>query len=181
MEEVWKTYPKCNFVEISSMGRIRTLDRVIQKRTRYGGVIFQVIKGKELKQSFTRGRYLFFAYSKEGIIYQIRTNRAVAETFIPNLLNKPEVNHINGVKTDNRVENLEWVTAKENSDHAIRTGLKRPHKPTKRWRKVKCVETKKIYESTVSAAKNEGCNASAVRNVLCGSSKTSNNKHFVYI
>ncbi len=53
----------------------------------------------------------------------MRLNRLVALCFIPNTENKPCVNHINGRKSDNNVGNLEWVTFKENTNHAIKTGL----------------------------------------------------------
>lgn len=59
----------------------------------------------------------------DGVPSNKLVHRLVAETWIENSQKKPQVNHINGVKTDNMVENLEWCTAKENTDHMHRIGL----------------------------------------------------------
>ena len=105
--EIWKDIAGCsNDYQISNLGNIKNK------------------KGLILKQKINkyRGNYKLIILSKYGNRI-LRVHRLVAKTFIPNPLNKPEVNHINGDKTDNRVENLEWVTRKENTIHMYKTGL----------------------------------------------------------
>ena len=87
------------------------------------GRIFNSRTGKELRQQ-SNGRYNKVTLSIDGKQRQFLVHRIIAELFIPNPENKGEVNHINGIKTDNRVENLEWVTPQENQQHSVRIGLK---------------------------------------------------------
>lgn len=69
----------------------------------------------------TSGNYITVDFSGVGVF---SAHRLVAQAFLPNPENKPEVNHKNGIKSDNRVNNLEWSTPVENMQHAISTGLK---------------------------------------------------------
>lgn len=67
--------------------------------------------------------YKFASLLIDGQQKRMRVHRMVAMTFIDNPENKPYVNHINGNRSDNNVENLEWVTPSENTQHAVKTGL----------------------------------------------------------
>lgn len=87
------------------------------KINRVGDIIG--MRGKMLKPWKVKG-YPMVELNHSGIA----VHRLVALTFIPNLKGKPQVNHRNGIKTDNRVENLEWCTNQENQNHAVENDLK---------------------------------------------------------
>lgn len=84
--------------------------------------------GKKKKLSpCDNGGYLSVGIYHKGKYHMLYIHRLVATYFIKNKDNKPEVNHKNGNKKDNKVSNLEWSTSKENTDHAIKTGLRKIH------------------------------------------------------
>ena len=105
-------------VKVSDSGEIITFDH---NSVRKNGKVDNR-KGKVLKPTLRKG-YLAVTLTHNGERKTYGVHRLVADAFIPNPENKPTVNHINGVKTDNRVDNLEWATMKENCDHKWRTGL----------------------------------------------------------
>lgn len=119
--EIWK--PVVGFeneYKVSNYGRVRTNSLF---RTSKDGRTY-LVKARILKQYKQRG-YLNVTLSKCGHYKKARVHRLVAAAFIPNPDNKPEVNHIDGNKQNNGVENLEWCTSAENSRHALEHGLSR--------------------------------------------------------
>lgn len=87
------------------------------------GVILSKFKDDRLKTQIQNSGYEICHLSKEGERKAKLVHRIVAKTFIPNPENKPQVNHKNGIKTDNRAVNLEWVSLEENMRHAFDNGL----------------------------------------------------------
>lgn len=80
-------------------------------------------KGKKLKPGIDSYGYLKVTLTNNGVRKSYFVHRLVALAFLPNPENKPTVNHKNGIKTDNRVNNLEWATNKEQKIHAIKNNL----------------------------------------------------------
>jgi hypothetical protein len=134
-----------------------------------GGWFFRLTKEQEIKQSNCRGYYKVGLCSN-NVMTQPRTNRLVAQAFIPNPENKPCVNHINGIKTDNRVENLEWCTYKENNTHAVLTGLRKEKTGKDRFnsKSVICKKTNKVYYTIQDAAKDINVHPATLSRALRG-------------
>lgn len=116
MNEVWKDIPNYYGYQVSNMGRVKSLGN---KSNHLGEIL--------LKQSTVLG-YKTICLYRESKAKALKVHRLVAEAFLPNPNVLPMVNHKDGNKTNNIVSNLEWCTAKENTAHAIKTGLQPPNK-----------------------------------------------------
>lgn len=132
--------------------------------------------GKVLIQHKNKFGYMNVMLRKDGKQKQHKVHRLVAQAFIPNPQGKEQVNHIDGDKTNNAVWNLEWVTPKENVNHAFRTGLNIQKGNNKT--PVLCVETGIIYPSVKRASEDMGIISTSIFNVLSGLSENARGYHF---
>lgn len=109
--EVWKDIKGYEgLYRVSNYGRVKSLKR-------------NTACERILKPRLDKGGYLYINLSKNGICKSKKVHRLVGDCFILNLKHKPQINHIDGNKTNNYVNNLEWSTAAENARHAVDTGL----------------------------------------------------------
>ena len=124
--EVWQDIPGFEgHYQASTEGKIRSLKRG---------------KVRELCQPLNADGYPQLKLTMNGKSKTFRVHRLIALTFIPNPLNLPEVNHVKGIKVDNRVSELEWCDRSEQMSHAFRTGLK-THKGVNNTRHDKTIYT----------------------------------------
>ena len=157
-EEIWKDVVGYSNYEVSSIGRIRN------KRT-----------GNILKPIVDKDGYFRVHLNNDRNIKIV--HRLVAEAFVENPLKKPQVNHIDGNKSNNSYENLEWCTSFENNMHALDTGLRNIRKP------VRIIETGEIFDSIKECADAIGAKSQNVQAALNGSYNhhTVKDLHFEYV
>lgn len=168
MGEIWK--PVAGFdgkYEVSNCGRVRSIDHGVQS---LGG--WRTVKGRVLKQRVEHGYCRVQLSIDKSSHPHKQVHRLVAEAFVPNPENKPEVNHIDGCKTNNCSDNLEWVTSSENSIHALENGLQ-SHKSDEEMQKMWEASSKPVirddgewYASASKAAESIGAERSSVAKAI---------------
>lgn len=122
------------------------------KISRDGDIFGQ--RDKKLKPALNHWGYKTVVLCNNNFRKTMKVHRLVAITYIPNSEGKPTVNHKNGVKTDNSVENLEWATVKEQQVHRVHTlgfGTEKANRANKKL--IRCLETGEMFNSIKEAAK----------------------------
>ena len=158
-EELWREWPQDPRILVSNKGNVLSYKR---------GAPYP------LKVSRNRNGGYQMVSAGSGSTSKQYVHRMVAETWLDNPNHYRDVNHINGDKDDNRVENLEWVTHGENVCHAYRTGL------NKRTTPVRVVETGEVFESLSECARRIGGEPGNIWKCLTGRRSTCRGYHFEY-
>lgn len=153
MEEIWKRIEWSPDYEISSYGRLKSYKR-------------DKTNGKLIKLTPRKTGYITVQIDdiRTGKIKLTGVHRLVAEAFIPNPENKGDVNHIDENKSNNHVDNLEWMTRKEN----INYGTHNEQVSEFRKKKIECIELNKIFDSLTQASKELGISGSNISRVCNG-------------
>ncbi len=120
MQETWKDIPGYEkMYQASNLGRIRSLDRYVKGNKNK----LRLYPGSILKGTPDKDGYLKLSLSKENKQISFGIGRLVAKTFLENINNFKEINHKDGNKQNNSIDNLEWCTRSQNEKHAYDTGL----------------------------------------------------------
>lgn len=149
--EQWRVIDDTNDrYEISSLGRVKSLWRIKFKGVSHKQLI---LEPGTTEQGYQKITIQIIDENGNSIPKEFLVHRLVAKTFIPNPFNKETVNHKNGIKSDNSIENLEWATQSENNKHAYETGLNSNHLQYNTQKKtVICKETGQRWLSLAQAS-----------------------------
>lgn len=154
MGETWRDIPGYPGYQASSLGRVRSIDRCLLRSDGRQRAYY----GKELKANKTKDGYLR-VFPRGAVCVHV----LVAKAFLPNPDKLEQVNHIDGDKENNRVDNLEWVSRAQNIQHAKYTLRRNIGFPCKR---ILCVETGKEYKSIREAWRDTGIHWTCIAKVI---------------
>ena len=178
MKEVWKDIAEFEgLYQVSNLGNIKSLRFGCHNSKR--GKSTKLLKATKTNVGYYKVQLYNNGYSK--IMY---VHRLVAEAFVPNTYNKPQVNHIDGNKSNNIFTNLEWVSPSENQLHAIKANLRKPSPMLGRSGKLSPIskpilqftkdgEFVKRWDSIADVGRFFDCDQSCISNALTGRHKTS--------
>lgn len=174
MKEIWKPIPGYEkFYEASNLGRIRSCSRWIPCAR--SSQKHQFYHGRVLKTTPQTAGYLAVHLSTKGVVHTSLVHRLVALTFIPNPTNLREINHKNGIKTDNCISNLEWISSSENKKHAYKKGLYSHQKS------LRCIETGEVFRNQKEAGEKYGVHPNTIGKVCLGKHHTCRGLHFEFL
>jgi len=159
--EIYKSIKGYEGYFISNLGNIKSVK--------------ENFKDKILKGRLTNCGYLRVALHKDNKQKDLSVHRLVADEFLDNKENKPQVNHKNSIKTDNRVENLEWSTRSENMIHSYKQG-----RTTKGRKIIRLGKEEKIYNKITEASIDNSINKANISQCLRGRSKTAGGYKWKY-
>lgn len=168
----WKDIPGYEgFYQVSKDGQVKSKDIIIIRKD---GKPYSR-KSKILKPFYDKDGYLRIELNKVGNCKKFYVHRLVAMTFLENRFNKEQVNHINAIKDDNRIENLEWCTNQENRNHAVKNklqplqfGIKNPNVKLDPVKVLRIRQLKKSGLSSNEISKIIGTSKSNVENIIRG-------------
>lgn len=143
------------------------------------GKVFSIKRGKFLKPKKDKDGYMCYTLYNEGKREHKFEHRLVAQAFIPNPDNKPQINHINGIKHDNRIENLEWCTNSENQIHSYRV-LGTINKGGLPRKKVIGLDDGIVYESVSSASRHNNTTPTKISECCRGVLKKTGGRRYAF-
>lgn len=165
--EIWKAHPEYVGIEVSTLGRVRTLDKMV----RNGSGIW-LMKGRILKPASDRDGYLTVAVKVNDKFISKKVHRLTAQTFIKNIDNLPQVNHKNCVRDDNRVSNLEWCTASYNSRYREKHGVSQMEAKGHRLFAINLETLETLhFRAQTEASRSLGIGVGNINNVIKGKRK----------
>lgn len=143
------------------------------------GRVLNIRTGRFLTMTDNHG-YLVVNISKNGKARNFLVHRLVSQAFIENPNNYDTVDHINGIKTDNRAENLQWLSQSDNTKRFWKEQASKEWKEQK-TRAIICIETEKIYGSIAQASKELNISHGCISDNLNGRLKQTHGLHFEYL